>query len=147
VATATPRLYSGGIYVSRTTKTRPYWVQRYDRTLGSKITHDHRFSDCIVEDPVPNQANHYSGPWDIPCQWNLPWGYVKSTTIAGGGPPPWFKAHHGTRPSRHHARTQCQNITKRLNAIPLTAEDLEDASYDIALDSSNPRHNAAWLWF
>lgn len=51
--------------MSKTDKTRPWWVQKFDPTMPSSVHHDHRHGECVEEtfDIAEAQAHRRAQQW------------------------------------------------------------------------------------
>jgi hypothetical protein len=92
--------------MSRTDKTRPWWVRMADAPMASCVpSHDHRFGPCTLPNEITADSaslSHRTGG----CYWEAPAHYVFGCGTRGGGRE-WYYFRRGERRrSRHQARRE-----------------------------------------
>jgi hypothetical protein len=81
--------------MSKTDKTRPWWVIQHDPTLHSRVVHDHRHGACVVESP------EYA-------RWNAASSTVLARHIWSGTCPRWDRIIEFCAPDRGESRPWCR---------------------------------------
>jgi hypothetical protein len=86
--------------MSRTDKTRPWWVQLADRPMVTcEPVHDHRFGPCTLPASVTRSSS------DSPCHWV--WTAAVNYRRHDNGAREWyFQRRADRRRSRHRARLE-----------------------------------------
>ena len=85
--------------MSRTYKTRPWWVRMNDSPAHARAAHDHRFGAC---DLAPLASVHLPGPAGR-CQWERNWRLVPCGCPLCTGQ---FPRRTERRRDRHEARSR-----------------------------------------
>jgi hypothetical protein len=91
--------------MSRTYKTRPYWVRLKDSHACAVAVHDHRFGDCDLVELDRWGEDPGVGGWGDPrCYW-MSAPYVVTCGCWMCTEAPWRRRER--RRSRHQARVAC----------------------------------------
>lgn len=90
--------------MSRTDKTRPWWVRMADAPLTTCVpVHDHRFGPCTL----PEEITPESADWRRDgCFWGTPGYHVLVRKTRGGHREWYYICRRERRRSRHQARRE-----------------------------------------
>ena len=91
--------------MSRTDKTRPFWVQMADAPMVTCVpVHDHRFGPCTLPDDIT--ADSTSARRTSGCYWSVTARYWYVCHIGWGGREGYYLRREERRRSRHRARRE-----------------------------------------
>lgn len=125
--------------MSRTDKTRPYWVQLTDDLFVVAVRHDHRFGPCDLDDEDVRFCNtRYTGPrwdrWAQRCYRYIPaYGY-------SGGAWPKRKGNSWAREERKQDEGGLRTVWRSRHRPGLM---LDPDGYE---GNIRPRHRHQLLW-
>ncbi|MEO3788611.1 hypothetical protein ABGB14_00260 [Nonomuraea sp. B10E15] len=93
--------------MSKTDKTRPWWVRMADAPPMTGVpVHDHRFGPCTLPDEITaDSANWRRGG----CYWGAPGYHVLVRETKGGNREWYYFRREERRRSRHQARRELRD--------------------------------------
>jgi hypothetical protein len=96
-----------GDRVSKTDKTRPWWVRMADAPMVTCVpVHDHRFGPCTLPDEVTAASASVSRRAGGGCYWHATAYYVFDCGGVGGGREGYHLRREDRRRSRRRARRE-----------------------------------------
>lgn len=117
--------------MSKTYKTRPYWVKLRDDTSARREVHDHKDGICNFKDWIDREIN----VWPRKCGYTVSY-YGWNEGFFARGASRWLRAEVKEYYGSERARIRKDNC----EMLKLSGEDLED--YDV--ENRQHRHGAIW---
>jgi hypothetical protein len=117
--------------MSRTDKTRPYWVKLLDESSARMEQHYHEDGTCNFDEAVKDLQN----VWPRKCGYTVSY-YGWNSGFFSRGPASWLKAEVRIR----HGAARAKLRKDVHDMLKLSREEMED--YDIV--NPRPRNGALW---